>query len=79
MGRVADALHRGVTDHVIDRAPVRAPDRTWLVAAAAALWGTDALLRKPLADALPAATVVFWEHAITLVVLLPWLPAAWAR
>ncbi|HEY0803953.1 MAG TPA: DMT family transporter [Pseudonocardiaceae bacterium] len=51
-------------------------DRTWLVAVSAALWGTDALLRKPLADALPAATVVFWEHAITLVVLLPWLPAA---
>lgn len=51
-------------------------DRTWLVALSAALWGTDALLRKPLADALPAATVVFWEHAITLVVLLPWLPAA---
>ena len=51
-------------------------DRTWLVAVSAALWGTDALLRKPLADALPAATVVFWEHAITLVVLLPWLPSA---
>ena len=30
-------------------------DRTWLVALAAALWGTDALLRKPLADKLPAA------------------------
>jgi len=52
-------------------------DRTWLVAISAALWGTDALLRKPLADALPAATVVFWEHAMTLVVLLPWLPTAW--
>jgi drug/metabolite transporter (DMT)-like permease len=55
-------------------APVR--DRTWLVALSAALWGVDALLRKPLADALPAATVVFWEHAITLFVLLPWLPTA---
>jgi drug/metabolite transporter (DMT)-like permease len=51
-------------------------DRTWLVALSAALWGTDGLLRKPLADVLPAATVVFWEHAIVFVVLLPWLPMA---
>ena len=50
-------------------------DRTWLVALSAALWGTDGLLRKPLADVLPAATVVFWEHAIVFVVLLPWLRA----
>ncbi|WP_229686709.1 DMT family transporter [Longimycelium tulufanense] len=52
-------------------------DRTWLVAGAAALWGTDGLLRKPLADALPPATVVLWEHVIVLALLLPWLPAAW--
>ncbi len=51
-------------------------DRTWLVAIAAALWGTDGLLRLPLADALPAATVVFWEHLLVAVVLLPLLPAA---
>ncbi|MFB9905089.1 DMT family transporter [Allokutzneria oryzae] len=51
-------------------------DRTWLVACAAALWGTDGLLRKPLADALPPATVVFWEHLIVVLLLLPWLPAA---
>ncbi|HEX5401011.1 MAG TPA: DMT family transporter [Pseudonocardiaceae bacterium] len=56
--------------------PERTVDRTWLVAISAALWGTDALLRKPLADALPAATVVWWEHAISLLVLLPWLPGA---
>jgi drug/metabolite transporter (DMT)-like permease len=54
----------------------RVRDRTWLVALSAALWGVDALLRKPLADVLPSATVVFWEHAITLFVLLPWLPSA---
>src|SRR5215211_2879407 len=54
----------------------RLPDRTWLVACAAALWGTDGLLRKPLADALPAASVVFWEHAIIVLVLVPFLPAA---
>jgi DME family drug/metabolite transporter len=65
-----------VTDQVTERAPARAADRTWLVAAAAALWGTDALLRQPLAGHLPAATVVFWEHLIIVVVLVPWLPAA---
>ncbi|WP_199430022.1 DMT family transporter [Qaidamihabitans albus] len=46
------------------------------MAIAAALWGTDGLLRLPLADALPAATVVFWEHLLVAVVLLPLLPAA---
>ena len=54
----------------------RAVDRTWLVACAAALWGTDGLLRKPLADALPAASVVFWEHMIIVLLLVPFLPAA---
>ncbi|MBW0115421.1 EamA family transporter, partial [Pseudonocardia sp. KRD-169] len=55
--------------------PVSAPsDRTWLVALAAALWGTDALLRQPLAGALPASTIVFWEHLIIVVVLTPFLP-----
>ena len=52
------------------------PDRTWLVAVTAALWGTDALLRLPLAGALPASTIVFWEHLIIMVVLVPFLPAA---
>lgn len=65
-----------MTDAVIDRASAHAPDRTWLVAAAAALWGTDALLRKPLAGQLPAATVVCWEHLIIVVLLAPWVPAA---
>lgn len=53
-----------------------ARDRTWLVAVAAALWGTDGLLRAPLAGALPAATVVFWEHLLAVVVLIPFLPSA---
>jgi drug/metabolite transporter, DME family len=47
-----------------------------MVALAASLWGTDGLLRKPLADELPAATIVFFEHAIVVLILLPWLPAA---
>ncbi|MBC8092397.1 MAG: EamA family transporter [Pseudonocardia sp.] len=46
------------------------------MAVAAALWGTDALLRLPLAGALPASTIVFWEHLIIVVVLVPFLPRA---
>ncbi|WP_167177710.1 DMT family transporter [Saccharomonospora amisosensis] len=46
------------------------------MAVAAALWGTDGLLRLPLADALPAATVVFAEHLLVVAVLLPLLPRA---
>ena len=52
------------------------PDRTWLVAIAAVLWGTDGLLRLPLAEKLPAATVVFWEHLLVVVVLSPLIPGA---
>lgn len=46
------------------------------MAVAAALWGTDGLLRLPLAQALPAATVVFWEHLLIVLVLLPFVPRA---
>lgn len=46
------------------------------MAVAAALWGTDGLLRLPLAEALPAATVVFWEHLLIVLVLLPFVPRA---
>ncbi|WP_308190229.1 DMT family transporter [Pseudonocardia sp. TRM90224] len=56
--------------------PAHAPDRTWLIAVAAAMWGTDGLLRQPLAGQLPAATVVFWEHLLIVVVLIPFLPSA---
>ncbi|WP_308282803.1 DMT family transporter [Pseudonocardia nigra] len=56
--------------------PGNAPDRTWLIAVAAAMWGTDGLLRQPLAGQLPAATVVFWEHLLIVAVLLPFLPSA---
>src|SRR5262245_13210994 len=62
---------------VVDHDGARRPaDRTWLVAVAAALWGTDGLLRLPLANQLPAATVVFWEHLLIVVVLVPFLPSA---
>lgn len=44
-----------------------------LVAAAAALWGTDGLFRLGLANELPATTVVAAEHAILVVLTLPLL------
>ena len=51
------------------------------VAVAAALWGTDALLRRPLAHSTQAATIVLGEHAVLVVLLLPVvataLPALW--
>lgn len=61
---------------VVLRVIVQRPDRTWLIALAAALWGTDGLLRQPLASQLPAATIVFWEHLLAVVVLVPFLPSA---
>jgi len=52
-----------------------------LVAVAAALWGTDALFRRPLAHSTSVATIVFGEHlvlvAITLPLLVPALVAVW--
>lgn len=54
----------------------RAADLTWVVAIAAAMWGLDGLLRKPLALNLQPATVVLGEHAIAVLVLLPVVPAA---
>jgi drug/metabolite transporter, DME family len=56
--------------------PSETRDRTWLVAIAAALWGTDALFRLPLVSELPAATIVLTEHVILVLVTLPWLPRA---
>ena len=44
-----------------------------LVAAGAALWGTDGLFRRTLALELPAPVVVFWEHLILVAVTLPFL------
>ena len=51
------------------------------VAVAAGLWGTDALLRRPLAQSTQAATIVLGEHVFLVVILLPIiavaLPALW--
>ncbi|RKS77526.1 drug/metabolite transporter (DMT)-like permease [Motilibacter peucedani] len=46
-------------------------DGTGWVALAAALWGSDALLRAHLVKAVPSATIVLAEHAIAVVLLLP--------
>lgn len=54
-------------------------DRTWLVAIAASLWGLSALWRSPLAAGYPSLTVVFWEHAILVVLVSPWLVPAVRR
>jgi len=47
-----------------------------LVAVAAALWGTDALFRKPLADSTSVATIVFGEHVVLVAIALPLLVPA---
>lgn len=54
----------------------RHKDRLWLVILAAALWGTDGLLRVPLVSDLEPSTIVFAEHAIVCVLILPWLAGA---
>lgn len=47
-----------------------------LVAAGAALWGTDALFRRGLALELPAPTLVLIEHAVLVLLTAPFL---WRR
>jgi DME family drug/metabolite transporter len=44
-----------------------------LVSVAAALWGTDALFRRPLAQSTTATTIVFGEHVVLVLVTLPFL------
>src|SRR5439155_11953284 len=47
-----------------------------LVSVAAALWGTDALFRRPLAHSTSAATIVFGEHVFLVLLTLPFLASA---
>lgn len=54
-------------------------DRTWLVALAASLWGLSALWRGPLAEQFPSLAIVFWEHLVLTVLVLPWLAPAVRR
>ena len=44
-----------------------------LVAAAAAMWGTDGVLRVPLISDIPSGMLVFLEHAILVLVTFPLL------
>jgi DME family drug/metabolite transporter len=52
-----------------------------LVSVAAAMWGLDGLIRKPLAHSTSATTIVFGEHVVlvllTLPLLVPALVALW--
>lgn len=52
-------------------------DGTGWVALAAALWGSDALLRSHLVDQLPPASIVFFEHALVVLLVLPVLVRTW--
>ena len=47
-----------------------------LVTVAAALWGTDAVFRRPLAGSTGVATIVFGEHVLLTVLVLPFVVAA---
>lgn len=44
-----------------------------LVAIAAAMWGTDPIIRKPLATTTSATTIVFGEHVVLVLLTLPFL------
>ena len=43
----------------------------WLVGLGAALWGTESAWRIPLNELFDAEVIVFWEHALILVMFLP--------
>lgn len=44
-----------------------------LVVLGSVLWGTDSLFRRPLTASFSPVTIVFLEHCILVVVILPWL------
>jgi drug/metabolite transporter (DMT)-like permease len=47
-----------------------------LVSLAAAMWGLDGLIRKPLSESTSAYTIVFGEHVVLVLLTLPLLVAA---
>jgi drug/metabolite transporter, DME family len=49
------------------------PAATALVAFAAALWGLDALFRRPLAHSTGVSTIVFGEHVVLVLTVLPFV------
>lgn len=60
---------------------MRRPDRTWLIALAASLWGFSGLFRAPLSKQYAASTIVLWEHLVLVLLVSPLLvralPAWW--
>jgi drug/metabolite transporter (DMT)-like permease len=67
-----------VFERVLDSAARVKPRRlavpgVLLVALAAAMWGTDPILRKPLGGSTTATTIVFGEHLILVILTLPLL------
>jgi len=63
----ADALQQ---TRVVDRSRIYGP---WLVGLGAALWGTESAWRIPLNELFDAEVIVFWEHALILLMFLPLL------
>src|SRR5437660_1225747 len=55
---------------------MRRPVGIALVALGAALWGLDQWIRGPLAATTTAATIVFGEHVVLVVLMLPFAAAA---
>jgi len=55
---------------VVDRGRIYGP---WLVGLGAALWGTESAWRIPLNELFDAEVIVFWEHALILLMFLPLL------
>ena len=51
----------------------RASYGPWLVGLGAALWGTESAWRIPLNELFDAQVIVFWEHVLILIMLLPLL------
>src|SRR6476646_4338708 len=47
-----------------------------LVSIAAAMWGLDGLIRKPLSESTSATTIVFGEHVVLVLLTLPLLVPA---
>src|ERR1700748_896491 len=54
----------------VDRSRIYGP---WLVGLGAALWGTESAWRIPLNELFDAQVIVFWEHVLILIMLLPLL------
>lgn len=50
----------------------------WLIAIAALLWGLDGILRRSLYSLQPV-TIVFYEHLIGAILILPFLVRAWEK